>query len=430
MNKKMNLIFLVGIFCFATIPQALAQEVRSFTLTQIRAFPYSADRTGRTKTAAQKAVDEIKRLGANHVVLTPEAYMAEREATLIEPVFMESNLGRERQNYLALIDYIYSLGMTVGIRPIILVDARARELDPTVWHGNIRPRDPQAWFDSLRTYLDFHVGVIRAANRQNLVVTEFTVAAELYSMTVGTEIIWPEQPYGFPREWSILIRDIKERVKRASGEQLRIMYDINYTDATENDDGTGASGGELERWRYRLSDLGPGSVHYEGSQENREAWSQLKEFWDLIDVVGLDNYRSLAPVNTRYPDNYDALVALLTGRASQHAQDIDNALFDIEIAVGEPKELILKEIGYKSCTGCFINPFEYDDARQEVNIEHQAAAYQAIFNSFVSAGWSWFKGISFWDVSTNPMRAGSSDPGFSPVGKSKTEQVIQDGWIP
>jgi hypothetical protein len=407
---------------------AEAQQVRAFTLTQIRGYPYKADSTGRTKTAAQKAVDAIKALGANHVVLTPEAYMADREATLIKPVFMESNLSAERRNYIDLIQYIYSQGMTVGIRPILLVDSKAREKDPSVWHGNIRPRDVQAWFDSMRTYLDFYVGVIRAVNRQNLIVTEFTVAAELFSMTVGTELLWPEQPYGFPREWTILINDIKDKLKRNSGGQVRVMYDINYTDASENDDGTGAWGGELERWRYRLVDLGPGSRLYESKAEVRHAWAQLKGLWDSIDVVGIDNYRSLSPKNAAYPDDFDSLIVHLGRLAEQHARDIDNALFDIENAVGYPKQIILKEIGYKSCTGCFSDPFVYDDPRLEVNIMHQAAAYQAIFNAFVKPRWAWFMGVSFWDVSTNPMRAGSSDPGFSPIGKNLTEEVIRKGW--
>jgi hypothetical protein len=280
----------------------------------------------------------------------------------------------------------------------------------------------------MRTYLDFYVGVIRAVNRQNLIVTEFTVAAELFSMTVGTELLWPEQPYGFPREWTILITDIKEKLKRATGDQVRVMYDINYTDASENDDGTGASGGELERWRYRLVDLGPGSQLYETKAEVREAWSQLKDLWDAIDVAGIDNYRSLSPRNASYPDDFAGLVAHLGRLADQHARDIDNALFDIETAVGTPKNVILKEIGYKSCTGCFTEPFSYDDPRLEVNIKHQAAAYQAVFNAFVKPKWSWFMGISFWDVSTNPMRAGNSDPGFAPIGKGLTEDVIRAGW--
>jgi hypothetical protein len=253
-------------------------------------------------------------------------------------------------------------------------------------------------------------------------VEEFTVGAELYSMTVGLEDQWAQQPFGFPREWTLLIQEIKAKL----GNHIRIMYDINYTDQTANDDGTGASGGEIERWRYRLVDLKP----KEGAPEtaHTQAWKQLRDLWKEIDVVGVDIYRSLISAQDKAPEDYNALVSKLQVRAEEFASDLDSKLLEIETATGIKKKIILKETGFKSCTGCFLDPFKYDDPKDTVNISHQAAAYQAIFSAFVAPEWPWLHGIAFWDISVDPARSGIQDPGFSPRGKAQTEEVIRAGW--
>ena len=56
---------------------------------------------------------------------------------------------------------------------------------------------------------------------------------------------------------------------------------------------------------------------------------------------------------------------------------------------------------------------------------HQEAAYEAFFQSFVEPGFQWMQGVSFLDVAVDPSRAGKNDPGFSPLGKKGTEDVIR-----
>ena len=219
-----------------------------------------------------------------------------------------------------------------------------------------------------------------------------------------------------------MIRDLKTKL----GPDIRVMYDINYTDRTTNDDGTGASGGEIERWRYRLVDLKPKPGQPRDARTL--AWEQLRDLWLELDRVGIDMYRSLMGRSEVVPAAYSDLVIKLQHRAEQYASDLDSMLFEIETAVGKPKRIVIKELGFKSCTGCFIDPFIYDDPRREVNVPHQAAAYQAFFNAFVQAGWSWLAGVAFWDISTDPARSGEHDPGFSPRGKTQTEDVIRRGW--
>lgn len=410
---RTSLILVSGIAAMMTLglygsDASASLPVRGFSLTQTAAFPYDAALSGQAKTPAQEAVDYAETLGANHINLTPIATMPSVTSSSIIPVTPPGGTRAiERQRYSRLIQYIHSKKMTVGIRPIILIDSAVAS--PTRWHGNIQPDNPAAWFESLRSYLDIYANIARATE-----VEELTIGAELYSMTVGLEDQWAKYPFGFPREWTVLLRDMKAKF----GGKTRVMYDINYTDKTRNNDGTGPSGGELERWRYRLVDL-----------KNDPSWSQMRDFWLEIDVVGLDIYRSLFPRNTEIPTSDAALLHELRIRADQYATDIDSKLFDIETAVNHSKQIIIKEVGFKSCYTCFIDPFLYDDARNTAYIPHQALAYQAVMDAFVKPMWPWLMGITFWDIATDPSRSGVLDPGFSPRGKPQTEDVIRKGWL-
>lgn len=405
-NKFFRLSIILSLTVASVASAAL--PIRGFSLTQTPDHPYDSALPGQPQTAAQEAVDYAASLGANHINLTPVATMASLTTSNIVPATPPGAARAiERQRFARLIHYIHAKKMTVGIRPIILIDHAVAS--PTKWHGNIQPESPTAWFESLRSYLDVYANIARATS-----VEEFTVGAELYSMTVGVEDQWTKYPFGFPREWTVLIRDIKAKL----GSKTRIMYDINYTDKTRNSDGTGPSGGELERWRYRLVDL-----------KDDPSWPQMRDFWLEIDVVGLDVYRSLFPRGVEIPTDEVTLLNELRTRADQYATDIDSKLFDIETAVGQTKQTIIKEIGFKSCFGCFIDPFLYDDSRTNAYIPHQALSYQAVMDAFVKPQWPWLAGITFWDIANDPARSGVSDPGFSPRGKAETENVIRKGWL-
>lgn len=279
------------------------------------------------------------------------------------------------------------------------------------WHGNIEPSDPNKWFESFKTYLDAYLSIATQGK-----VEEFTLGAELYSMTVGIEDRWDEQPYGFPRQWVDVLGYARNRLPKG----CRIMYDINFTDDKIEAGGLDQFGGEFARWRYRLVDLA-------GDQRNHDAWQNLVDFWKGLDAIGLDVYRSLATNQQSLPTSQAALVALLKKTSDRYATQIDNALSDIQGTPGidAPKDVILKEIGYRSVTNGFIDPFVYASNGGELNLNHQAAAYEAIFQSFWAPNWDWFKGVVFWDASVDMNRQGSLDVGFSPIGKAPTEDVLK-----
>ncbi len=119
---------------------------------------------------------------------------------------------------------------------------------------------------------------------------------------------------------------------------------------------------------------------------------------------------------------------MLKTRADSYATQLDTGLMQIEFTLNHHKEAIIKEIGFRSVDKGFIDPFAYAGSGN-ANIQHQAAAYQAVFASFWEPQWPWFKGINFWDIAVDPARTGRADNGFSPVGKSETEDVIRNHYL-
>lgn len=412
---------LTMLLMFFTLANLQAMDVKGFNLTEDGTFEFDANLTGEKKTEAQIAVDHVKRLGTNHVVLNVRAKMVGPKSVDIIPLTGSGPVAQEARKITNLIKYIHSLDMTVGIRPIFFVlgpngEFPYSEVQPdgsskAWWHGNIQPHDPDRWFANFQLYLDRYITIARLAK-----VEEFTIGAELYSMTVGIEDQWKEHPHGFPGRWNQLLKYVRAKL----GAKVRIMYDINFTDDTDTSTDISRSGGELERWRYRLVDLAESN-----DEAQRKIWEQLLEFWNGLDAIGVDMYRSLAFKNDVIPANKEKLVKLLSERALTYANQLDVTLLEISIYSGGMKPVILKEVGFRSVENTFIDPFTYATALGALNIAHQAAGYEALFNGFALPGFEWFYGFAFWDIPLSPGHHGPEDRGFSPIGKVETEEVIK-----
>lgn len=402
---------------------AEAKYVAGFNLTETDGFLYDAAVASAPKTLAQKAVDEAQRLGSNHIILNVRATMAGPFSSELIPVTPPAERSKEAIRMARLIRYIQSKNMTVGLRPIFFVVGPNGEFpyfekqpDGTVktwWHGNIQPRDPNRWFESFRVYLDMYITVARMAKAD-----EFTIGAELYSMTVGVEDQWKEHPYGFPGRWLELLRYTRSKLPTA-----RLMYDINFTDDAVNTGGLTASGGEFERWRYRLVELANPS-----NPQEAQIWNDLTSFWKELDSIGFDIYRSLASHNQVLPTDYAELTNVLKNRADSYATQLDTGLMEIEFTLNHHKKAIIKEIGFRSVDRGFIDPFSYAGSGT-LNLQHQSAAYDAILQAFWKPQWPWFGGINFWDIAVDESKKGIEDTGFSPLGKPMTEEVVQSYYL-
>jgi hypothetical protein len=398
-----------------------ATEVKSFNFTESGIFDFDANLSGEDKTQAQKRVDEVKELGTNHIVLNVRAKMIGPYSSDIIPLTGDVPVSQEARKMTALIRYIKAQGMTVGIRPIFFVvgpngefpytEVRADGSEKAWWHGNIQPSNPTRWFDNFQRYLDRYITIARIAR-----VEEFTIGAELYSMTVGIEDQWKEHPHGFPGQWLKLLDYVRSRL----GDQVRLMYDINFTDDVDRSTGMARSGGELERWRYRLVDLAMSP-----DPEEQKIWQNLMDFWNGLDAIGIDMYRSLAFRDDVLPADYEELVSLLSERALSYANQLDITLLEISMYSQGVMPVILKEVGFRSVDKAFIDPFTYATATGPLNIAHQAAGYEGLFRGFWEPGFEWFSGIAFWDIPLNPAYHGEQDRGFSPLGKKQTQEVVK-----
>jgi hypothetical protein len=87
---------------------------------------------------------------------------------------------------------------------------------------------------------------------------------------------------------------------------------------------------------------------------------------------------------------------------------------------------MFKEVGFRSSENALVNPFVYDNPNEKINLDNQAAAYQAFINSFFVNQQDWLKGVAFWDISIGGKRQGEKDAGFTPLGKKKSEAIIID----
>ncbi len=418
----MKFLWILTLLSLSVFAQERRPMVKGMNLTQLGGFIYDANPTG-PKTAAQVAVDQIYDLGARHVVLNPQARMSNPYGNDMIPDVGPSERNAERTRYRNLINYIRSKGMTVGLRPIFFVVGPNGEFpyivkqpdgsSKTWWHGNIQPSDPNRWFESFKQFHDIYLLIARLNK-----VEEYTIGAELYSMTVGIEDQWKEQPYGFPRQWVQLLRYAKTKVVPTT----RMMYDINFTDDKASSNGDlQAMGGEFERWRYRLVDLANPT-----NPEEYEIWENLVTFWKELDAIGIDMYRSLAGREDLIPRNYNDLVSFLRRRSDEYANQIDIALAEIESVTDHHQYMIFKEVGFRSVDSGFIDPFDYETGRGNYNDNHMAAAFEALYQSFWEPQFSWFQGASFWDVSVSASRNGGvGDTGFSPVGKPVSTGVLR-----
>ncbi len=398
---------------------AQASPFGGFNLTEDGSYVYDAAPEGAPPTAAQSRVLEAKNLGARHIILNVRAKTIGGRSNEIIPVTAPAERAKEAQRMVRLIRFIQAQGLTVGLRPIFFVvgpsgefpyeESQANGRRKLWWHGNIQPSDPNRWFESFRIFLDQYILIARAAR-----ANEFTIGAELYSMTVGIEDQWREHPHGFPGRWLELLRYVRSKLPGT-----RLMYDINFTDDSVNTGPIQKAGGEIERWRYRLADLANPT---DPAQE--KIWKDLVSFWTELDAIGIDLYRSLGSTQQVYPNALSALVPVLRERSDSYASQLDAILTEISVYTGVEKQVIFKEVGFRSVERGFIDPFTYSGTGV-FNEMHQAAGYQALLDSFWGAKWPWFGGMVFWDLPIDPAKHGPGDGGFSPVGKPMTEQVVR-----
>ncbi|RZA09639.1 MAG: hypothetical protein EOP11_01050 [Proteobacteria bacterium] len=405
------LLALWQFFIFA--PAHSAAPVAALHLMTYQGWGYNVD-PGPQGDRVKKILGDAVRLGFREVVFNFRGHMVTGTGAEIRSSVPLGQQASEGALLLETVRYARSLGLRVAFRPILLVIGPKGEFPyslkgRTWWHGNIQPKDPARWFEAYFAYHKRYLEIARAAG-----VEWYSIGAEMNSMTSGRGNKKGEQVRGYPGEWVKLI----ERAREILGPATKISYGVNYTDQVTSEGGRRIEGGELEQWRYFLTE--------EFRRPSEQKFQrEMQSLWQALDIVGIDYYRALASERRSYPDKLASLSALLTERAKSHANQLDNALTEIGLSVGYDKPVHFQEMGYRSVERSFLRPAAYENRKGVFNELHQAAAWDAFLNAFWGPGWPWFAGTALWQVLVDEDPKIAGDTGFSPLGKPLTESVLQ-----
>jgi hypothetical protein len=136
-------------------------------------------------------------------------------------------------------------------------------------------------------------------------------------------------------------------------------------------------------------------------------------WWDALDSIGIDAYYLLTL------SNQPTLEQMKLG--------LQPAAFLLDqLAARWQMPIIFTEVGYMSVDGSNRLPGHWQ-LDGPTDPQEQADCYQAIFEVF--SGKSWWKGVYWWSLDTNPNQGGLADRSYSPHGKP-AETILRRYFLP
>lgn len=404
----LSLVFLI---CGQTFAQSV--PTAAIHLITYQPWGFTVDNTAQGERV-RHIIDESHRLGFRTVIFNFRAHMIGGTSSDIRSTVPAHQQANEERFLLATVDYAKSKGMKVAFRPILLVVGPKGEFPYTQgkiywWHGVIKPKNIDTWFDA---YFKFHERYMKIAALAG--AEWYSIGAEMNSMTSGLGEREPDWRLGYPKKWVEFIRN----ARTVLNPDTKVMYGINYTDQYIVVNGQKTWGGEMEQWRhYMTADF--------TKPVNQQHQKDLRELWSALDVVGIDYYRALASSNEKFSNDFQSLVSQLEGRPQSHASQIDTFLTEMGMIEGDIKPLFFQEVGYRSVEKCFLDPASYEEQGGKVNLQHQAAAWEAFFRAYWMPQWPWMTGVGMWQILVDETPGSGPDKGFSPLGKEPLESVLK-----
>lgn len=359
-------------------------------------------------------LNEAVRLGFKSVVFNFRGHMITGTGSDIRATVLPAHQETEERLLLETTRYAKSLGLSVAFRPILLVVGPRGEFPYTErgiywWHGNIKPKNIATWFEN---YYKFHERYLKLAAKAG--AEWYSIGAEMHSMTSGFGDRDPKWKRGFPEKWVELIA----KARSILGNATKITYGVNYTDQYIMANGQRILGGEIEQWRFYLTEnfRKPEDIAHQKA---------LQQMWSALDVIGLDYYRALASPQESFANDFVRLSKQLEARPKSHADQLDNLLTEVALTLGFEKPVYFQEVGYRSVEKCFLSPASYEDRGGKENILHQAVAWEAFFRAYWAPQWPWMSGVAVWQVLVDEGPTNPPGKGFTPIGKALTEEVFQ-----
>ncbi|MCO5315695.1 MAG: hypothetical protein M9938_06000 [Solirubrobacterales bacterium] len=169
--------------------------------------------------------------------------------------------------------------------------------------------------------------------------------------------------------------------------------------------------GDPTPWRSVIEEVRsefPGKLTYAAN------WDEVGQvqFWDQLDLIGVDAYFPLAEGN---PEPDEAALAAAW-------QPVVDSLRGISEQWDRP--VLLTEVGYPSQKGATEHPWEVRPD-QPADVELQARATRAVFQAFGDQ--PWLAGINWWSWRADPSDQENHGIDYTPEDKP-AEQVLRDAW--
>lgn len=173
-----------------------------------------------------------------------------------------------------------------------------------------------------------------------------------------------------------------------------------------------ASNTREQFWRNLIAEV---RKVYKGPVTYAANWDEYEgvQFWDAVDVVGIDAYFPLTEEET--PS---------VAKVKRAWTEPFRKLASIYKLLG--KRVLFTEFGYRSIDQCSWRQWELEGTpyTQKVNLKGQVNAYQAFFEVF----WDepWFAGMFLWQWYTNDARAGGpKNSDYTPQNKPAEELISE-----
>ncbi|QLY26372.1 hypothetical protein [Bdellovibrio sp. KM01] len=403
----------ISVVLLSALAFAQTKPVAGLHLMTYQSWGFTVDSSAQGERV-RSILNSAKELGFKSVILNFRAHMITGVSSDIRPVVPVKEQAIEEKLVLQTVDYAKSLGLSVSFRPILLVVGPKGEF-PYIekkniywWHGNIQPKNPDAWFAS---YYKYHERYLKLAAKAG--ADMYSIGAEMNSMTSGLGDREPTWRLGYPAKWVEMIRKAREIL----GAETKITYGINYTDQYVQVGGQKIVGGEIEQWKFYLTET------FE-KPANQKHQKDLQELWNSLDVVGFDYYRALASSHEKFSTDYSTLLRQLEARPQSHASQLDTVLTEIALTLGAEKPAYIQEVGYASVENCFLEPAAYESSKGKLNLAHQSAAWESFLKAFWEPQWPWMSGFGMWQVLVDENTT-ENDKGFTPLHKKSMHDVLK-----
>lgn len=154
-----------------------------------------------------------------------------------------------------------------------------------------------------------------------------------------------------------------------------------------------------------------GQLTYAENHFEPLAWAPNVQFWDALDVIGIDLYEPLGngTANTSYTEAYKNIFENTLGMPQYPGTfSLPGILYALHKKYNKP--VFLTEFGIPSIEGAMNNPADGSNPNSPVNNNEQATHFKA--NLDVWLNYDWFYGVNFWNQE-NEFSTGPSDPAFS-----------------